>query len=162
MSSSRTAALERVDFCSTAQNPSGGRIMRSALRLFVHPLAAVVLVTAIAIPQNLAAQATQHLVSPDDLEKAAVDASQARQQNLDTLNSFLSSDQAQKAIESAHMNPQEVKTAVSGLSDEELAQLATRASKAQSDFAAGSIGDRDLIFIVLAIVVLILLIAIFH
>ena len=35
------------------------------------------------------------------------------------------------------MNPQEVKKAVAGLSDEELAQLASRAQKAQADFAAG-------------------------
>jgi len=125
-------------------------------------LPAAGLLAAVSVPQSLVAQTSQHLVSPTDLKNAAVDASQTRQQNIDKLNSFFSSDQAQKALQSAHMNPQEVKTAVSGLSDEELAQLATRASKAQSDFAAGSIGNRDLIFIVLAIVVLILLIAIFH
>ena len=49
------------------------------------------------------------------------------------------------------MNPQEVKKAVAGLSDEELAQLASRANKAQADFAAGSIGDRDLLIILVCI-----------
>ena len=136
--------------------------MRSALWRFVCPLMAFMLVTAIAFPQYLAAQATQHLVTPDDLQKAAVDASQSRQQNIDTLNGFLSTDQAKQALQSAHVSPQQVKKAVAGLSDEELAQLATRASKAQSDFAAGTIGNHDLLLIMLAILVLILLIAIFH
>jgi hypothetical protein len=53
---------------------------------------------------------------------------------------------------------QQVKNAVSRLSDQELAQLAARASKAQADFAAGSLSDRDLIIILLAVVALILII----
>lgn len=137
-------------------------MMRSTLWQFAHLLMAAILVLAFAVPPALTAQGDQHLVSPDDLEKAAVDASQTRQQNADTLNNFLSTDQAKQALQSAHVSPQQVKKAVAGLSDEELAQLASRAQKAQNDFAAGTIGDRDLILIVLAIVVLILLIAIFH
>ncbi len=129
---------------------------------FARTFTAAVLITAFTVPQTLTAQSAQHLVSPSDLQQAAVDASQTRQQNLDTLNNFLSTDQARQALQSARVSPQQVKKAVAGLSDEELAQLASRAQKAQADFAAGTIGDRDLIFIVLAIVVLILLIAIFH
>lgn len=133
-------------------------MMRSAIWQCVRSFTFAVLITAFVLPQNVAAQASQHLVSPGDLEKATQDASQSRQQNLDTLNNFLSSDQAQKALESAHVNSQQVKKAVAGLSDEELAQLAARASKAQPDFAAGNLGDRDLLIIVLAVVALILII----
>jgi hypothetical protein len=136
--------------------------MRSARWYFDRSLVAAVLVPAIALPQTLVAQDSQHLVSPSDLQKAVVDASQSRQQNIDTLNSFLSSDQAQKALEAARMNPQEVKRAVAGLSDEELAQLASRANKAQADFAAGNIGDRDLLIILVCIAVLILVIVAVH
>ncbi len=135
--------------------------MRFASWQFARTFTAAVLITAFTVPQTLAAQSAQHLVSPSDLRQAAVDASQTRQQNLDTLNNFLSTDQAKQALQSAHVSPQQVKKGVAGLSDEELAQLATRAQKAQADFAAG-MGDRDLILVVLAIVVLILLIAIFH
>jgi hypothetical protein len=39
-----------------------------------------------------------------------------------------------------------------------LAQLASRAGKAQADFAAGHLSDRDLIIILLAVVALILII----
>jgi len=135
--------------------------MRFASWQFAHFFTAAVFITAFTVSQPITAQSAQHLVSPSDLQKAVVDASQTRQQNLDALNNFLSSDQAKQALQSAHVSQQQVKKAVAGMSDEELAQLASRAQKAQSDFAAG-MGDRDLILIVLAIVVLILLIAIFH
>lgn len=125
---------------------------------FVRVLAASVLVVLFAIPRSVFAQAAVHLVSPADLQKATVAASQARQGNLDALNRFFSSDRAQKALESAHMNPEQVRTAVAGLSDRELAQLASRANTAQGDFAAGNIDNRDLLIILVGIAAIILII----
>jgi hypothetical protein len=113
-----------------------------------------------AVAQNVVAQT--HVVSPADLQKATVAATQSRQQNIDTIQRFFSSDSAQKVLKSAHMDPQQVKQAVSGLSDEDLAQLASRASKAQADFAAGHLSDRDLIIILIAIAALILIIVAVH
>ena len=124
----------------------------------VRAVTAAVLAAAFAVPQNLIAQAPQHLVTSTDLQKAAESASHARQQDLDTLRGFLSSREAQKAMGSAHMNPQEVQNAIAGLSDRELAQLAARANQAQSNFAAGNITDRDLLIILVAIAALILII----
>jgi len=125
---------------------------------FSRALTAAVLAAAFTVPPTLLAQAPDHLVSPSALQQAAVNASHARQQNADTLQKFLSSPEAQKALESARMNPQEVNKAVAGLSDHELAQLAQRANKAQSDFAAGDIDNRDLLIILVAIAALILII----
>jgi len=119
---------------------------------------AIVLIAAFAIPKNLAAQAPQHLVSPSDLQQAVVSASEARQQNSATLANFLSSPQAQHALQSAHMNPEQVKQAVAGLSNDEMAQLASRAQKAQADFAAGTIDNRGLLIILVCIAALILII----
>jgi hypothetical protein len=110
----------------------------------------------------MAAQAVDHLVSPSDLRKAAVGASQRRQQNLDTLRAFLSSDKATQAMKSAHMNPQQVTESLASLNDEELAQLATRANTAQNNFAAGRLDNRDLLLIMLAIAALILIIVAVH
>lgn len=129
---------------------------------WIRNVSAAVLVTACAIPQSLPAQTTQHLVSPSELQKATEDASQGRQQNLDGLRGFLSSSQAQHAMQTAHMNPQEVNKAVAGLSDAELAQLASRANKAQTDFAAGNIDNHDLLIILVAIAALILIIVAVH
>jgi hypothetical protein len=129
---------------------------------FVRALTASALITLFAVPQGLFAQAPEHLVSPSDLQKATVEASRARQQNVDTLNAFFSSEKAQKALKSAQMNPEQVRTAVAGLSDSELAQLASRANKAQGDFAAGRLTDRDLLIILVAVAALILIIVAVH
>ncbi len=60
-------------------------------------------------------------------------------------------------MKSANLDYQKVDKAVSQLNDEDLARLAQRSRQAQSDFAAGRISDRDMLWIILialAIVVL--------
>jgi len=113
-----------------------------------------------AVPRTLLAQT--HLVSPADLQKEMVTATLARQHNLETVRQFLSSQTAEKTLKSASMDSAEVKTAVSTLSDQELSQLASRAQTAQSNFAAGTLSDRDLIFIIVGIAVLVLIIVAVH
>jgi len=135
--------------------------MHSARFKVIRALTAAVL-AGFAVPQSVVAQAVDHLVSPSDLQKAAVGASQQRQQNLDTLRAFLSSDKATTAMKSAHMNPQQVTEAVGSLNDEELAQLATRANTAQNDFAAGNLDNRELLIILVAVAALILIIVAVH
>jgi c-di-GMP-related signal transduction protein len=137
-------------------------MMHTDSRQFVRTLVTTALVTIFAIPQSLVAQSSEHLVSPTELQKAVVDAAQKRQQNLDTLNQFFSSEKAQRALESAHQNPEQVKKAVASLSDDELAQLASRANKAQTDFAAGRVEDRDLLIILVCIAALVLIIVAVH
>ena len=53
-------------------------------------------------------------------------------------------------------------SAVSTLSDQELAQLASRSTKAQADFAAGRIEDHDLLVILVALAALVLIIVAVH
>ena len=132
--------------------------MLLGLKQFARAMTACVLVTIFAIPQNLFAQAAEHVVSPAELQKAAVDASRARQDNLATLKAFFSSEKARQTLKSAHADPEQVRRAVASLSDAELAQLASRVNKAQADFAAGTLSDRDLIIILVAIAALILII----
>lgn len=111
---------------------------------------------ALAIPQDVFAQ--NHVVSPSDLQKDVASVSLSRQQNIAQLEAFLSTPQATQAIKSAHMVPQQVHNAVSQLSDEDLANLAARSQKAQKEFAAGDLSNRDLIIILVAIAVVILII----
>jgi len=132
--------------------------MHFDLRQTFRVAVAFVLAAVFALPQNLLAETASHLVSPSELQQAVVKASAARQQNRDEVQQFLSSEQAQKALKSAHMNPAQVKNAVSTLDDAELARLASRAHKAQADFAAGDLSDRDLMIIIVAIAALILII----
>ena len=132
--------------------------MRFDFKQAVRITTACALAFLFAMPASLKAEVATHLVSPADLQKAAVAATQTREENLQAVQTFLSSDRAVKAIKDAHMDPQQVKTAAANLSDAELAKLATRAHNAQADFAAGNLSDRDLIVIILAIAVLVLII----
>ena len=132
--------------------------MRFDLRQSSRVVVAFVLAAVFALPQSLVAQAVAHVVSPSELQHAAIKASNARQQNRDAVQQFFSSEKAQNALKSAHINPEKVKTAVSTLDDAELAQLASRVQKTQADFAAGTLSDRDLIIILVAIAALILII----
>jgi len=102
--------------------------------------------------------AQTHVVSPADLHQEVVNASQARHQRVDQVTNFLSSDKAKQALSAAGIDSKKVTAAIPTLNDEELAQLSARAAKAQADFAAGSLSDRDLLLVILAIAVLVLLI----
>ena len=126
--------------------------LRQSLRVAV----ATLLVALFIVPTDALAQS--HVVSPADLQREAVAASQVRQHNLDSVQRLLSTPAAEKALKSAKMDTQQVKTAVSTLNDQELAQLAAKADKAQADFAAGNLSERDLILIILGIAVLVLII----
>jgi len=119
---------------------------------------ALVLTVLFVVPRHLLAEASLHVANPSDLQKAAIQAGRVRQQNLQMVRDFVSSEKARQALRSAHINPQQVTEAVSSLDDAELAQLAARAHKAQADFAAGTLTDRDLIIILVAIAALILII----
>jgi hypothetical protein len=122
----------------------------------IRILTACVLVTMFALPQNLTAQV--HVVSPAELQKQTLAASQERQRNLEIVTRFLSSPIAEKAMRIVHTDDQQVKTAISNLSDQDLARLAQRAQKAEADFAAGNLSDRDLLVILIAVLVLVVII----
>src|SRR6266496_1564281 len=123
-----------------------------------RPIALAVAIVMV-IPAGLIAQTT-HVVSPADLQKQVVAATQTRQANVEKVRNFLSTPVAEQAMQKSHIDSGQVKAAVANLGDEELAQLAARADKAQSDFAAGYLSTRDIVLIVLGVVVIILIIVI--
>jgi len=103
------------------------------------------------------AQDQPHVVSLGELGKDAARPARTRQTNEQAVRTLLSSDQGQKALESAKLDYQKVDKAIGQLSDEDLAKLAERSRQAQGDFAAGRISDRDMLWIIviaLAIVIL--------
>lgn len=132
--------------------------MHSHPSRFVRSLMTAVFAAALTIAPAFSASAPQHLVTPGQLQQSAESASQARQRNIQEIRHFLSLPQAQKAFQQAHVDPQQVKNAVSGLNDQELARLSARARKAQRDFSAGAIGTNELIIIILGVILIIVLI----
>jgi hypothetical protein len=125
---------------------------RQSVRVVIACLFAILF----AIPPDAMAQS--HVVKPSELQQEMMTATQTRQHNLETLQNFLSTPEAAKAMQSAKIDPRQVKTAVATLNDDDLAQISSRATKAQNDFAAGRLSDRDLIWIIVAVVALILII----
>lgn len=129
--------------------------MHSRLKWSVSLLGLAALFVAAGTPAR--AQDKQHVVSLGDLSKDAARPAQTRQANEEAVRTLLSSEQGQKALKSANLDYKKVDKAIGQLSDEDLTRLAERSRQAQSDFAAGNISDRDLLWIILialAIVVL--------
>lgn len=130
--------------------------MNKLITRTVDFLFVLLLALALATPQDVLAQ--NHVVSLSDLQKDVAAASAARQQNREQLESFFSSAEARQAMKSVHIDYQQVVRAVSRLNDDDLARLAARSERAQKDFAAGTLSDRDLIIILVALAGLILII----
>ena len=129
--------------------------MHSRLKWSVCLLGLAALFVAVGAPAR--AQEKQHVVSLSDLSKDAARPAQTRQANEEAVRTLLSSEPGQKAVKSAKLDYQKVDQAIGQLSDEDLTKLAERSRQAQADFAAGRISDRDLLWIIviaLAIIVL--------
>src|SRR5258708_5184969 len=94
-------------------NPEGATTMQLSLRQSGRAAVASVLAVLFFVPVDLLAQ--NHVVSPADLQKKVAEASQARQRNLQTVQQFLSTPQAEKAMKSAQLDPQQINTALSTL-----------------------------------------------
>lgn len=127
--------------------------------MFRYPLrivCALLVLWASTAPQLAIAQ--DHVVTSSDIQKDVAAASALRQEHRAQLDNFVSTPEAQKTLKSAHIDLVEVKTAISKLDDNDLAQLSARSERAQKDFVAGRLSDRDLIIILLGIAALVLII----
>ena len=120
--------------------------MHSRLKGSVLVLGMAALFVAAETPAR--AQDQPHVVSLGELGKDAARPAQTRQANEQAVRTLLPSDQGQKALESAKLDFQKVDKAIGQLSDEDLAKLAERSRQTQADFAAGRISDRDLLWII--------------
>ena len=109
------------------------------------------------IPLQSQGQEKQHVVSLDELKKDAARPAEVRQADEAAVRNLLSTENGQKALKSANLDLQKVDKAVSQLSDEDLAKLAEKSRQAQKDFAAGRLSDRDLLWIILIIVAVLIL-----
>jgi hypothetical protein len=132
--------------------------MRFRRKMCVPMLAIAVLFGTAAVSTR--AQQNEHVVSVSDLTRDAARPAQARQADEEAVRTLLSSDPGQKVLKSVNLAYKQVDKAVGQLSDEDLAKLAERSRRAQSDFAAGRISDRDLLWIiVIALGIIVLAIA---
>jgi hypothetical protein len=133
-----------------------------SLKLVVRRAAPLALLAALSSPARVTAQATpdDHIVSSQALQRQVVNSAATRQTNIDTLTNMLTTPMAQKAMHDAKVDPVQVKNAIPTLSDNELANLAGRVTKAQSDFAAGFMGIGLFTLIILLVIVIIVVAAV--
>jgi hypothetical protein len=130
----------------------------NSMKWFSQALLVTVLSSLMIVPQDAFAQ--QHVVTSSDLRQAVVNASQTRQAQEAQLENFFSSDQARQALRSANIDYKVVQNGIHLLSNDELARLSARADQAQRDFAAGTMTDRDLLWIVIALALLLIIVVV--
>jgi len=128
---------------------------------FRQSLIVLVLLPAGILP--LASQTTSggdHVVPAPDFHQALRAASQARQDNLVKLDRFFSSEPAKKAFAAANLDSARVSQALSLLSDEELARLASQSDKIQNDVSAGALTNQQITYILIALATAVIILVI--
>src|SRR5262245_66361830 len=95
--------------------------------------------------------AQSQVVRPSELKVAIEKAASARQKTLAQVRSFFSSKPVKTVLSKASISSDRIDQAVSSMSTEELAKLAQRTQKIQSDFAAGSLSNQELTYVVIAL-----------
>lgn len=119
---------------------------------FARRLALVLpLVCALLFCGSMASAAQQHVVSPSQLRNAITASAQTRQNRISNVQQFFSSPRVEKALKSANIDPVQVRRAVPQLSDQELARLSNETQKIQRDFAAGTLNNQQITYILIAL-----------
>lgn len=133
--------------------------MKARISLLVcATLFAAVLALAATAPANAQQPARDHAVSASQLHQDVQKAAQTRKTNEAAVREMFASDAAKETLKSAGIDYKQVDQAISQVDDEDLARMAERSNEVQKDFAAGNLGDRDLLIILLVAVALILII----
>jgi len=103
-------------------------------------------------------QEKEHAVSARQLRTDVEKAAETRQVQEAAVREMFASEAAKEKLKAAGIDYKQVDQAISQVNDQELASMAERAQEVNKDFAAGRLGDRDLLIILLVAVVLILVI----
>ena len=111
--------------------------------------ATVVVATTLPLSSGLARET--HVVPLSELHASVVAAGGKRQEYRSRLGRFFTGESAEKALQTAHLNGNQVRNAIALLDDQELASLAARAQKASSDFAGGALNNQELTYIIIAL-----------
>lgn len=125
--------------------------MKFSVRVSLNLVMIAMLLAVFPAPPDALAQQQDHVVSATDLHRDIVSAARTRETNLAKVQKFFSTDLARKALKSSNLPYDKVHNAVSSLNDEELARLAARTDKVQADFAAGSLSNQQITYIIIAL-----------
>lgn len=101
-----------------------------------------------------------HVISIPELRQQIASSAQIRDANLEKTRALLSSPQVDKILRGAKMDPDKIQDGVAGLSDDELAHIASRADKIQADITAGALTNQELTYIVIALATAVIILVI--
>jgi hypothetical protein len=121
----------------------------------MRKIPAGVLALALGMPVMMPAQ--DQVVSPSELRKDVREASKARQEHASRLRKFLGSDVARNAVGAAKLDSARIDKAISAMSDEELARLASKSQQIEEDFAAGRLTNTQITYIILGAILIIVI-----
>jgi len=102
------------------------------------------------------------IVTQDELKQALVNSAKTRKENLDQVRRFFSSEAAVKALKSANIDSKRLDKAVSTMNSEELAKLAATTRHIESDFAAGSLTNEQITYILIALATAVIVLILVH
>jgi hypothetical protein len=140
------------------------KLTKTLFQTLIRGVAPLVLITLFISPfiaRSQSAIADEHIVSTQALQQQVSKFSEKRKEDIATVQNFMSSSVAERAMKEAKMDPVQVRTAIPVLSNEELSNLSARVCDAQQKIAAGSMGPGFLTLIVIALAVIII-VAIVH
>jgi len=120
----------------------------------------IALLVATVIPMMSAIAQENHVVPLTELHRDAAAATESRQGDLAKIERFFSSEMAQNALHAAHIDGDQVKTALPLLGTDELAQLAARTDRLQADFAAGALSNQEITYILIALATAVIILVI--
>lgn len=103
----------------------------------------------LAAPQAVFGQSQS--VTAAELRDAVRQAATEREKNLQQVRSFFADPHIGKVLRENHIDSKRLEKAVSALDAGELAKLASRTTQIQQDFAAGSMTNQELTYIVIAL-----------
>lgn len=95
--------------------------------------------------------AQSQVVAPQELRQAVVDSAKARQQKVERIQGFFSSEPVRKAMVSADLDIQYVHNAVPFLSAQELSQLEARVNRVEQDIVGGALTNQEITYILIAL-----------
>ena len=101
------------------------------------------------LPAVLMAQGP--VVTPSELRNAVRNASEQKQRDLEQVRSFFADPHVKDALAKSGIHYEQVQKAVSSLNADAVAKLASQTSKIQTDFAAGSLTNQQLTYVVIAL-----------
>ena len=120
----------------------------------------ITLMLAVIFPVMSVVAQENHLVPLTELHRDVAANTASRQANLEKVERFFSSQNAQQALRTVKLDGNQVTAALPLLGDEELAQLASRADRARSDFAAGALTNQEITYILIALATAVIILVI--